>query len=77
MLDSEESEASEDEVDTFFLLWGFVACILFEIFSERFMARMADLSKDGRVILKRLDPEVICVGRAPDVPPIFEIGLLL
>ena len=40
------------------------------------MARMADLSKDGLVILKRLLPEVMCVGRAPDVPPIFEIGLL-
>jgi hypothetical protein len=53
-----------------------VAYILYEIFSERFMARMADLSKDGLVILKRLLPEVMCVGRAPDVPPIFEIGLL-
>ena len=75
MLDSEEREASEDEVETFFLLCGFVAYILFEVFSERFMARMADLSKDGRVILKRLLPEVICVGRAPEVPPMFEIGL--
>ena len=76
MLDSEERVASEDEVETFFLLYGFVAYILFEIFSDRFMARMADLSKEGRVMLKRLLPEVIWVGKAPEVPPIFEIGLL-
>ena len=54
-----------------------MAYILFEVFSERFMARMAELSKDGRVILKRLLPEVMCVGRDPDVPPMFEIGLQL
>jgi hypothetical protein len=70
MLDSESIEASDEEVDIFFLLYGFVDCIYFLLFSDLFIAMMADLSNEGLVRLKRLLPDVIVLIILPVVPPI-------
>lgn len=72
----ESIDASEEEVEIFFLLYGFVACMRLEIFSDRFIDKMADLSKDGRVRLKRLLPDVMVLTH-PEVPPRLETGLKL